>query len=151
LHIIPRCYSLGLEIFFVSLEYSKQQMVKIPTPLPDEAYAAINDVYFLRAGTVAAAELITLPTFGLPGAFLAMVSSPVTIPAAAVASGLYYVLGRKTPFIAPKMLAGSTSKENAYAAMGAVVGNIAAPIVPFGAYAEPAMTAGGMVIGRNMA
>ena len=126
-------------------------MVKLPTPLPDEAYAAINDVYFLRAGTVAAAEIITLPTFGLPGAFLAMISSPVTLPAAAIASGLYYAIGRKTTVITPKFLAGSTSKEQAYAAMGAVAGNLASPLVPFGAYAEPAMTAGGMILGKNMA
>jgi hypothetical protein len=126
-------------------------MVKIPTPLPDEAYAAINDVYFLRAGTVAAAELITLPTFGIPGAILAIVSSPVTIPAAAVASGLYYVLGRKTPIITPKFLAGSTSKENAYAAMGAAISNLSAPLVPLGPYAEPGMTVAGMLIGKNMA
>jgi len=129
-------------------------MVKLPTPLPDEAYAAINDVYFLRSMGVAVGEFITLPAAGLPGATLAWVTAPVTIPAAAIASGLYYVLGRKKTVATPNFLAGTNPKEQAYAAMGAVTGNLASQFIPIplaGAYAEPALTAGGMMLGKNMA
>lgn len=129
-------------------------MVKLPTPLPDEAYAAINDVYFLRSLSVVAAEFVTIPLAGLPGAALAWVTAPVTIPAAALASLGYYIVGRKKTIVTPNFLAGSTSKEQAYAAMGAAAGNLASQFVPIplaGAYAEPALTAGGMMIGKNMA
>ena len=129
-------------------------MVQIPTILPDEAYSAINDVYFLRSLGVAAGEIVTIPLAGLPGAAVSMLTAPVTLPIALVASGAYYIVGRKRPLVTPKFLAGSTSKENAYASMGAVVGNLASQFVPIplvGAYAEPALTAGGMKLLKNMA
>jgi len=137
-----------------ALEYSKQTMVKLPTPLPDEAYAAINDVYFLRSIGVAAGELITLPMGGLPGAAIAWLSAPVTLPIAGLASLGFYVIGRKRPIVTPSFLAGTTSKETAYSAMGAIGGNLASQFIPIpmaGAYAEPALTAGGMLLVKNMA
>lgn len=129
-------------------------MVKLPTPLPDEAYAAINDVYFLRSMGVAVGEFITLPAAGLPGATLAWLTAPVTLPAAALASGIYYIVGRKKTIVTPKFLAGTNPKEQAYASYGAVAGNLASQFIPIplaGAYAEPALTAGGMMLGKNMA
>src|SRR5210317_1028544 len=128
-------------------------MVQIPTPLSDEFYSAINDVYFLRSLGVVASELVTLPLGGVPGAIFSTLTAPVTLPVALVAGGLYHVAGRKRPIVTPKFLAGSTSKENAYASMGAVAGNIGSQFLPpvVGAYSEPLFTAGGMMLGKNMA
>jgi hypothetical protein len=128
-------------------------MVNIPTPLSDEFYSAINDVYLLRSLGVALGEVVTLPLGGVPGAIIGTLTAPVTLPVALVAGGLYHVAGRKRPIVTPKFLAGSTSKENAYASMGAVAGNIGSQFLPpvVGAYSEPLFTAGGMMLGKNMA
>jgi hypothetical protein len=128
-------------------------MVQLPTPLSDEFYSAINDVYFLRSLGVVASEFVTLPLAGVPGAIVSTLTAPVTLPVALVAGIGYQVLGRKRPLVTPSFLSGKTSKENAYASMGAIAGNLGSQFLPpvIGAYSEPALTAGGMMLGKNMA